>query len=165
MHTTRHPPQTVRGPGRAGLVAGAVCGAALLLAATAGAAGPVQLKSRMGNWCLDAPSGNNTATVVNPCTGSKSQLWVFAPAGHLESEAFPGQCVTISNPADDTPAVLAPCRSDAANQHWDRQPTGQITSALGPCLNIAGGVAQPENPVIAYHCIADVDDEQWDTVS
>ncbi|KAA8964976.1 RICIN domain-containing protein [Mycobacterium sp.] len=145
-------------------MAGAVSGAGLLLAATAGAADPVQLKSRMGNWCLDAPNGTNTATVVNACNGSKSQLWVFGPAGHLQSVAF-GQCVTISNPADDTSVVLAPCQSDAANQHWDRQPTGQITSALGPCLNIAGGVAQPENPVIAYHCIADVDDEQWDTVS
>jgi hypothetical protein len=131
----------------------------------ASAADQVQLKSRMGNWCFDAPNGNNTATLVNPCNGSKSQLWVFKPAGQVESVAFPGQCVNISNAADNTPVVLAPCQTNANNQHWNHQPNGQLTSALGPCLNISGGVAQPGNPVIAYHCIDNVDDEEWDSVS
>ena len=38
------------------------------------------------------------------------------------------------------------------------QANGQVTSALGPCLNIDGGVANPRTPVIAYHDIADVSD-------
>jgi hypothetical protein len=119
----------------------------------------------MGNWCLDGPNGNNTATMVNPCDGSRSQLWVFNPAGQIESAAFPGHCVNISNTADTTPVVLSTCQTTSNNQRWNTQPNGQVTSALGPCLNISGGVADPGTPVIAYHCIADVADEEWDSVS
>lgn len=147
------------------VVVGAVLGVGLLSAGVASAADPVQLKSRMGNWCLDAPNGNNTATVINSCDGSKSQLWAFNGAGQIGSLAFPGQCVSINNAADNTPVTLSPCQSNSANQSWNSQANGQITSALGPCLNISGGVAQPANPVIAYHCIPDVTDEQWDSVS
>jgi Ricin-type beta-trefoil lectin domain len=148
------------------VAAGAGLGVALLSAPVASAAGPVQLKSRLGgNWCFDAPNGSNTATVVNPCDGSKSQLWVFNAAGQLESEAFPGQCASISNPADTTPVVLSSCQTNTNNARWNAQPNGQVTSALGPCLNINGGVANPGTPVIAYHCIPDVADEQWDGVS
>ena len=55
------------------VVVGAVFGVALLSAGVASAANPVQLRSRLGNWCLDGPNGNNTATMVNPCNGSKSR--------------------------------------------------------------------------------------------
>jgi hypothetical protein len=103
--------------------------------------------------------------VVNPCDQSKTQLWNFNSAGQIQSVAFPGACATISNPADTTAVMLAPCRTDADNQRWDNPPNGQITSVLGPCLNIDGGVANPATPVIAYHCIADVTDEQWDRVA
>jgi hypothetical protein len=147
------------------VVVGAVFGVVLLSAGVASAADPVQLKSRLGNWCLDAPNGNNTATMVNPCNESKAQLWVFNSAGQIESVAFPGHCVNISDAADNTPVVLAPCQTTNANNfRWSPQPNGQVTSALGPCLNVYGGVAQPGTPVIAYHCIADVADEQWDSV-
>jgi hypothetical protein len=146
------------------LMVGAVLGAALLSAGTARAAEPIQLKSRLGNWCLDGPSGNNTATVVNPCDGSKSQLWDFNTAGQIESVAFPGYCVSIRDAADNTPVTLAACQPNANNLQWNPQPNGQLISALGPCLNVFGGVAQPGIPVIAYHCIADVDDEKWDSV-
>ncbi len=144
---------------------GAVFAVALASAGVASAAGPVQLKSRLGNWCFDAPNGNNTATVVNPCDGSKSQLWNFNSAGQIESVAYPGSCVSIANPADTTPVMLSRCQTDANNQRWNAESNGQITSPLGPCLNINGGVANPGTPVIAYHCIADVADEQWDSVS
>ena len=76
---------------RAIVASGAIFGVALLSAGIASAAEPVQLKSRLGDWCLDGPNGNNTATMVNPCNGSKSQLWVFNSAGQIESVAFPGR--------------------------------------------------------------------------
>ena len=147
------------------LVAGAGVTVALLSAGVASAAGPVQLKSRMGNWCLDGPNGNNTPTMVNPCDGSKSQLWVFNTAGQIESVAFPGECASISSPAETTPVILSNCRINPNNARWNAQPNGQVTSALGPCLNINGGVANPGTTVIAYHCIPDVTDEHWDSVS
>jgi len=118
----------------------------------------------LGNWCLDGPNGNNAAAMVNPCNGSKSQLWVFNAAGQIESVAFPGHCVSISNAADGTPVILVPCQTNANNESWNPQANGQLTSALGPCLNVFGGVAQPGTPVIAYHCTADVADEEWDSV-
>jgi Ricin-type beta-trefoil lectin domain len=148
----------------AAVVAGAVFGVALLSAGVASAADPVQLKSRLGNWCLDGPNGTNTAMVVNPCDGSKSQTWVFNSVGQIESVAFPGDCMSISDAADNTPVILSTCQPNANNLRWNPQTNGQITSALGPCLNVFGGVAQPGTPVIAYHCIADVEDEEWDSV-
>ncbi len=148
---------------RAVVGAAAGVGVALLTAGVASAADPVQLKSRLGNWCFDAPNGSNT--MVNPCDGSRSQLWVFNTAGQIESVAFPGNCVSISGAVDNTPVMLAPCRTNADNLRWTSQLGGQLTSALGPCLNVFGGVAQPGTPVIAYHCIADVDDEKWDAVT
>ena len=150
---------------RALVVVGVVFGVALLCVGTASAADPVQLKSRLGNWCLDGPNGNNAATMVNPCNGSKTQLWVINSAGQIESVAFPGDCVSISDPADNTPVILSSCQTSANNARWNPQTNGQVTSALGPCLNVFGGDAQPGTPVIAYHCLADVADEEWDSVS
>jgi hypothetical protein len=146
------------------VVVGAVFGVALLGAGVASAAEPVQLKSRLGPWCLDGPNGNNTATMVNPCDGSRSQLWVFNSADQIENVAFPGNCVSISDAADNTPVMLSSCQPNASNMRWNAQTNGQLTNALGPCLNVFGGVAQPGTPVIAYQCIADVDDEKWDSV-
>jgi hypothetical protein len=159
-----HEPRLMGGVRRALAVVGAVFGIALLSAGVASAADPVQLKSRLGNWCLDGPNGNNTATVVNPCNGSKSQLWVFNSAGQIESLAFPGDCLSISDAADNTPVILSRCQTNANNQRWDHQTNGYVVSALGPCLNVFGGVAQPGTPVIAYHSIPDVADEEWDRV-
>ncbi len=159
-----HESRLMGGLRRAFVMIGAVLGVALLSAGVASAAGPAQLKSRLANVCFDAPNGNNTATMVNPCNGSKPQLWDFNSAGQIASVAFPGSCVSISNAADTTPVMLSPCQANANNQRWNAQPNGQVTSALGPCLNINGGVANPGTSVIAYHCIADVADEQWDSV-
>jgi Ricin-type beta-trefoil lectin domain len=85
---------------------GAVLSVALLSAGVASAAGPVRLKSRLGDWCLDSPNGNNAATMINACNGSKAQLWNFNSAGQIDSVAFPGTCASISNAADTTPVVL-----------------------------------------------------------
>ena len=150
---------------RAVVVVGAVFAVALLTAGVANAADSAQLKSRLGNWCLDGPGGSKSATVVNPCNASNSQLWVFNAAGQIESVAFPGNCMSIDNAADGTPVILSPCQSNANNQRWNPQTNGQIISALGPCLNVFGGVAQPGTAVIGYHCTADVTDEQWDSVA
>jgi hypothetical protein len=163
-----HESRLMGGVRRALVLAGAMFSVALLSAGAASAANAVQLKSRLGgNWCLDGPNGNSTSTMVNPCNGAKSQLWVFNSSGQIESVAFPGSCVSISDAADTTPVTLSPCQANANNQRWTPQPNGQITSALGtgPCLNINGGVANPGTPVIAYHCITDVADEEWDSVS
>jgi hypothetical protein len=160
-----HESRLMGGVRRALDVVGAVFGVALLSAGVASAADPVQLKSRLGNWCLDGPNGNNAATMVNPCDGSKSQLWVFNSASQIESVAFPGNCLSISDAADTTPVILSSCQTNANNTRWNAQTNGQVTSVLGPCLNINGGVANPGTPVIAYHCIPDVADEQWDSVS
>src|SRR5262245_36511326 len=97
-----HESQLMGGTRRALVVAGAVFSVALLSAALANAADPVQLRSRLGDWCLDGP-GNNTATVVNPCNGSNSQRWVLNSVGQIESAAFPGHCVSIADAADNTP--------------------------------------------------------------
>ncbi len=149
---------------RALFVVGAVFGVALSGAGLASAADPVQLKSRLGDWCIDGPNGNSSAAMVNPCNGSKSQLWLFNAAGQFESVAFPGDCLSISRAADGTPVILASCQTSANNERWNPQTNGQITSALGPCLNVFGGVAQPGTPVIAYQCAVEVADEEWDSV-
>ena len=62
--------------------------------------------------------------------------------------------MSINNAADTTPVMLSTCQTNANNARWNLQPNGQVTSALGPCRNINGGVANPETPVIAYHCVA-----------
>ncbi|MBV9088919.1 MAG: ricin-type beta-trefoil lectin domain protein [Mycobacteriaceae bacterium] len=160
-----HESRLTGGVRRAVVAVGAVFAVALLTAGLASAAGPVQLKSRLGNWCLDGPNGNNTATTVNPCNGSKSQLWVFNSAGQIESVASPGNCLSINDAADAAPVILSTCQTNTNNERWNPQTNGQVTSALGPCLNVFGGVAQPGTPVIAYHCIADVADEEWDSVA
>lgn len=156
--------RSIRGVRRAPIALGTMFAAALCGAGMASAADPVQLQSRLGNWCLDAPNGNNTAAMVNPCDGSTSQRWTFSASGQLQSAAAPAACLTISNAADTTPVMLLACQADSDNQRWNHQPNGQITSPLGPCLNVDGGVAKPANPVIAYHCIPDVADEEWDGV-
>lgn len=145
--------------------AAAVSAIAALSPAIANAAEPVQLRSRLGsNWCLDAPNGAGTQAMVNPCAASPSQRWILNPAGQLQSAAFAGECLSVADGADRTPALLARCQAGSVNQRWTHQPDGKMTSAFGSCLNIFGGVAAPGTPVIGYHDIPGVEDEQWDAV-
>jgi hypothetical protein len=83
-----HESRWMGGVRRALVVVGAVFGVALLSAGVASAADPVQLKSRLGDWCLDGPNGNNTATMVNPCNGSKSPSSGFSTLP-VRSRAWP----------------------------------------------------------------------------
>jgi hypothetical protein len=77
---------------------------ALLSAGVACAANPVQLKSRLGDSCLDI--GPLSTTIMNPCNGSNSQLWVFNSAGQIQSRGLSGQCLAI-NSDGHSPVVLA----------------------------------------------------------
>lgn len=64
---------------RALVVAGAGFGVALLGAGVARAADPVQLRSRLGDWCLDGPNGGSTATMVNPAMGRSPSSGLSTP--------------------------------------------------------------------------------------
>src|ERR1700742_294033 len=71
---------------------GTVFAVAALSAGAASAGGTVQLKSRLGDACLDAPSWlGDIPVTINPCNGSDSQHWNLN-GRQLESAAFPGKC-------------------------------------------------------------------------
>ncbi|OBJ77432.1 hypothetical protein A9W97_06155 [Mycobacterium gordonae] len=141
--------------------AAAVAGIAGLSAAPAHADGPVQVKSRMGDVCLDAPDGSwLTAVVVNPCNGSDSQRW-NQNGEQLESVAFAGNCLTSPN-EDRWTAHLGPCLN-WFNQHWSPQPNGHIMISLDGCLTVLGG-PNPGTWVSTRFCGGDVD-QGWDLVA
>jgi hypothetical protein len=145
---------------RALVVVGAVFAVAALSAGAASADGPVQLRSRLGNFCLDAPNGNIfTAMVINPCDGSESQRWNLNEAGQLESVAFPGACLTI--PGQSWWVHVQPC-GDFYTENWNIQPNGQVTTNFGACLTVLGG-ANPGTQVSTRACVADAPDQAWDS--
>lgn len=149
------------GARRALVIAGAVLGVAVLNVGVARADGPVQLRSRLGDVCLDAPSGSwFTPVVINPCNGSDFQRWNLTAARQLESVAFPGECLNV--PGESWWAHLQPC-VDWISQHWNIQPNGQVTNDLGGCLAVLGG-ANPGTWVSTRWCNADAPDQQWDSV-
>ncbi|MFV8318285.1 ricin-type beta-trefoil lectin domain protein [Mycobacterium sp. 23] len=138
----------------------AVLGTAGLSAAPANADGPVQVKSRMGDVCLDAPDSSwLTAVVVNPCNGADSQRW-NQNGEQLESVAYPGNCLTSPN-EDRWTAHLGPCLN-WFNQHWSPQPNGHIMISLDGCLTVLGG-PNPGTWVSTRFCGGDVD-QGWDLV-
>src|SRR4051812_35413335 len=99
-----------------GTVVSTVFGVAVLSAGGASADGPVQLKSRLGDFCLDAPSGSwFTALVINPCNGTDFQRWNATDDGQFESAAFPGECLTM--PGESWWSHLQPC-VNWYNQHF-----------------------------------------------
>jgi len=137
-----------------------VFGAALLSAGPARADGPVQVKSRMGDACLDAPDGSwFTAVVVDPCNGTDAQRW-NQNGEQLESVAFPGNCLTSQND-DRWTAHLGPCLN-WYNQHWNPQPNGHITTGLDGCLAVLGG-PNPGTWVASRFCGGGID-QGWDLV-
>ncbi|WP_423202371.1 RICIN domain-containing protein [Mycobacterium decipiens] len=155
----------MRGVCRAVVVAGAVFGVALLSAGVASADGSVQVKSRLGNWCLDTPSGNfNTATFVNACDGSPSQRWDINSDGQIESAAYPGACLT-AGAVSMWQVTVFPCQMGGFNQHWNIHPNGQIEDSLGSCLTIVNGDAHPGAPVRPFNCGFDGPAQEWDSVS
>ncbi|AKN16722.1 hypothetical protein MHAE_16956 [Mycobacterium haemophilum DSM 44634] len=146
-------------------VVGVACGVAALNAGVASADGPVQLRSRLGNFCLDTPGDSwavvITPTVINPCNGSDFQRWNLTDVGQLESVAFPGKCLAMEN---NWWVHVLPC-IDFYTEKWTIQPNGQVTTYLNACLTVSGG-ANPGTPVTAsLSCNADAPDQGWDVIS
>jgi ricin-type beta-trefoil lectin protein len=142
---------------RQGLVAfGAALGVAVLGAGGASADGPVQLRSRLGDVCLDVPSANVlTPAVINPCNRADSQRWILTGDLRIESAAFPGQCLSV----DTSATHLSTCWN---SQRWIIQPNGQITAILGGCLTVLGGPG-PGTSVSTRICNG-APEQGWDSV-
>jgi hypothetical protein len=120
---------------RALAVVGAVFAGAIAMTGVAAADGPVEIRSRLGDACLDAPSDAwPNHVVVNPCNGANFQRWNVTGDQRLESSAFPGKC--LNRPQDIEALHLVSCWN---SQHWSIQPDGHITAALGGCLTVLGG--------------------------
>ncbi|WP_204079590.1 RICIN domain-containing protein [Mycobacterium riyadhense] len=153
-------PRSMRGVRRVLILVGVLLGVAALSAGVASADGPVQLKSRLGDYCLDAPSGSwFTAIVINLCNGTDFQRWNLTADRQLESVAFPGECLNV--PGESWWAHLQPC-VDWISQHWTVQPNGQVASELGGCLAVLGG-PDPGTWVSTRWCNPDAPDRQWDS--
>ena len=117
---------------RALAVVGAVFAGAIAMTGVAAADGPVEIRSRSGDACLDAPSDAwPTHVVVNPCNGANFQRWNVTGDQRLERvRPFPGKC--LNRPQDIGALHLVSCWN---SQHWSIQPDGHITAALGGCLH------------------------------
>ena len=148
----------IRGVAGALLVVSAVLGGATLNADGASADGPVHIRSRLGDTCLDAPSWiGDVPVVINPCNDSDFQRWNLN-GGQLENVAFPGKCLT--DPQKGSSVHLEMCRG-AMVQHWNFQPNGQATTDLGNCLTVLGGPG-PGTRVSARYCTGDPN-QGWDS--
>jgi Ricin-type beta-trefoil lectin domain len=144
---------------RAFAVVGTVFGVAMLSAGPAGADGPIQVKSRLGDFCLDAPSGSwYAAVVINPCNGADFQRWNLN-GQQLESVAYPGNCLAM--PGESWFSHLGPCMNTYF-QHWTFQPNGQVTTDTGFCLTVLGGPG-PGTWVSSRGCNGDAG-QGWDSV-
>jgi len=158
------------GGARRALVVGAVLGVALLCAPVACADGPVEVRTRLNGFCLDIQiwphfsSPDDYDVVINPCNGRNTEQWIFNPAGQMESVGLPGHCLYLSGPQDGASTGLTTCQNPISptKRLWTRQPNGQITNALGPCLAVGrGGSTAPNTPVIGFHCTADTPGQEW----
>jgi hypothetical protein len=161
MELKMHVLRLMGGVGLALVVVGAQFGVAVLGAGEASADGPVQLRSRLGDFCLDAPGGSwVTAVVINPCNGTDFQRWNLTPAGQLESVAFPGLC--LSTPGERWWVHLEAC-VDWFTQKWTIQPNGLVTASSVACLTVLGGPG-PGTWVSTGACNAGAPDQEWDSV-
>ena len=161
MGLTMHGLRLMGAVGRVLVLVGTAFGVAMLSVGAASADSPVQLRSRLGDVCLDAPSGSwLTAVVINPCNGSDFQRWNLTAARQLESVAFPGNCLVL--PGESLVVHLGPC-IDWFNDHWSIQPNGQVTTDFGGCLTVLGGPG-PGTWVSARYCNGDAPDQAWDSV-
>src|SRR5277367_2647881 len=148
-----HESRVIGGVCRGGVVVGAVLGVATLGVGAAGADGPVQLRSRLGDFCLDAPNaGGMGGEVINPCNGTDFQRWNLN-GQQLESVAFPGRCLTVPSGGSFF-SQLGPCYN-TMGQHWNIQPDGQVKTDLGLCLTVLGGPG-PGTWVSARLCTGDL---------
>jgi hypothetical protein len=162
MELTMHELRLMGGVGRAVVVVSTVFGVATLSAGAASADGPVQIRSRLGDFCLDAPSpSGDIPVVINPCNGSDFQRWNLN-GRQLENVASPGRCLTM--PVEGSVSHLELCR-DAYIQHWSFQPNSQVTTDAGSCLTVLSvfGNIGPGTRVSARWCSGDPG-QGWDSV-
>jgi Ricin-type beta-trefoil lectin domain len=156
---TMHELRVMGGIGRALGIVSTVLGVAMRSAGAAGADGPVQIRSQLGDVCLDAPSLIwDIPVVINPCNGTDFQRWNLT-GRQLENAAFPGKCLTM--PVESGALHIEYCR-DAFVQHWSIQPNGQVTSDSGSCLTVLGGPG-PGTRVAARWCNGDPG-QGWESV-
>jgi Ricin-type beta-trefoil lectin domain len=161
VESTMHELRMMGGAGRALIVVSTLICVAVLSAGGARADGPVQVRSRLGDACLDAPGGNwYAAVVVNPCNGSDSQRWNLN-GRQLQSVSSGGGC--LINPAGDSVfAHLGPCIG-MWNQNWNIDPNGRIATDPGwLCLSVLGGPG-PGTWVSTRYCNGDPG-QGWDIV-
>ncbi|MGV0626224.1 RICIN domain-containing protein [Mycolicibacter minnesotensis] len=150
----------------------AVCTALSLgfgIVAVAAADDTVRLNSRLGDFCLDAPTGDNfAAVVINPCGDSDTQRW-YRNGRQLQNVAFPGGC--LINPEESHLADkwsgwfahLGPC-AGLWPQDWNIDPNGQVKNDTGLyCLTVLGGPA-PGTWVSVRNCNGDPS-QGWDVIS
>ncbi|KLO26855.1 RICIN domain-containing protein [Mycobacterium haemophilum] len=146
---------------RALVIVGVALAVAVLNTGVASADGAVQLKSRLGDVCLDAPTGSwLSPVVINPCNGTDFQRWKLTADRQLESVAFPGECLNVHG--ESWWAHLQSC-IDWISQQWTIQPNGQVTSDFGGCLAVLGGPA-PGTWVSTRSCNPGAPDQEWDSV-
>ncbi|MGA7052732.1 MAG: RICIN domain-containing protein [Mycobacterium sp.] len=150
------------GVGRALIVVSTVLGVAVLGAGVAHADDPVQLRNRAGDFCLDRPDGSiYPKTVINPCNGSLSQLWILLGTGQIQSAAFPAMC--LSKDSRDYWAFILACLNPGY-EVWAIQPNGLVQQQIGGrCLTPVGDV-NPGNWVSTSWCNGDAAEQQWDVV-
>ncbi|WP_373198739.1 RICIN domain-containing protein [Mycobacterium marinum] len=133
-------------------------------AGQANANGPIQLRSRLGDVCLDTPGAPLLAPIViNPCNGTNFQRWNLIDNQQIESAAYPGNCLSTPNTDQLFSTILAPCMN-LYSQHWSIQPNGLLKYTLGACLAVEGGPG-PGTWVAIRWCNDQAPDQLWDSVS
>ncbi|OSC40815.1 RICIN domain-containing protein [Mycobacterium decipiens] len=158
-----HESRLMGGVRRALVLVGALLVVAVPSAGVASADGPVQVKSRLGDVCLDAPTGSWVSPVViNPCNGTDFQRWNLTADQQLESVAFPGQCLMQPMQPGGMWVHLQPC-IDWFTQHWTIQPNGLIHGEMDGCLAVLGGPG-PGTWVSTRWCSPGAPDQEWDSV-
>lgn len=150
----------MNGISRALVLVAVALSVAVLSAGVASADGPVQLRSGIGDFCLDAPNGGwFTPVVINPCTDAASQRWNVNGDGY-ESVAFAGECLTKMYAR--LVVYIQPC-SNWPSQRFTSEPNNQITNGYGGCLAILGGPGAGAEVTIGF-CIPDGLYQEWDRV-